>query len=951
MRREDLFNWLPRWTIALVIIVTLLGSTFSVVNADDQGTALIGPLRAGLFKRSSIRAGGLAYMGSLGGVATKSSDTELIIPIEQSVITGDDIAVAVATDPNANMVVSVHDAAGNTYVQIGDAVVNTGQLRTYLFVAYDVNSMPMNSEIIITATPAVTAHAAVAALFTGLANSDPLDLMSSTTGTSTAPSSGATSTTMQSDELLIGLIGTEGPQDDDPGIWGDLFTDGPRQGTTGGGDDTNVTISMGYRIVSEIGSYATSKSGITERDWTALIATFKADLTPDRPAIYTTGTPLSDFTILPGGISEEQSYSVSGDGLAGAITITAPADFEISLTSGSDFTSTIDLQPTSGVVPETPIYVRFNRANEGTSSGFLVHESSGATPRSIPVSGISAPLNPVEFNIMLARPTDESITANILSDYDVEFYIEHGTTSGSYSDQTSTFTANADEPIEFVIDGLFPNARNFYRIVYRKTGVTEWNTDAEHSFITQRETGSTFTFTIIADSHLGQYGGQDPDELALYEQTLQNVLSDSPDFHIDLGDTFAMDPSPLGTGMTLDEAMTAYYIQRPYLGVLTDTISHFQVLGNHENEEGWNFDDEFTAPDQSLAIVGMTARKYYIPVPIPDDFYTGNTDPLDEPIGGDTYHEDYYAWEWGDALFVVLDPFHYSLTWPDDFGEGYGGEGQDGEVSGDRWDWSLGIEQYLWLKDTLENSNAKYKFVFSHHVTGGSTPYARGGISAAPYFEWGGLNADGTWGWDDERPAAEGWDVPIHQLMVANGVDMFLHGHDHIYSYEELDGIVYLECPKPDDAGYDWEPYGYGYTEGLYPDGLNIQNSGHIRVMVSPENVTVDYVRAYLPGDGENGEVAHSFDIPSIEPETILGDVNQNGLSNSLDALIILKGDVGLDITSYCPMNCGDVNGDGFVNSTDALLVLKYDVGLSVAFPVGEPGCPSTITQPPGCEN
>jgi L-fucose mutarotase/ribose pyranase (RbsD/FucU family) len=88
-------------------------------------------------------------------VVTKSSDTELTIPIQQPVITGDDIVIAVATDPNANMVVNVEDAAGNSYEQIGDAVVNVGQLRTYLFVAYDVNSMPMSSEIIITATPAV----------------------------------------------------------------------------------------------------------------------------------------------------------------------------------------------------------------------------------------------------------------------------------------------------------------------------------------------------------------------------------------------------------------------------------------------------------------------------------------------------------------------------------------------------------------------------------------------------------------------------------------------------------------------------------------------------------------------------------------------------------------------------------------------------------------------------
>ncbi len=80
-----------------------------------------------------------------------------------------------------------------------------------------------------------------------------------------------------------------------------------------------------------------------------------------------------------------------------------------------------------------------------------------------------------------------------------------------------------------------------------------------------------------------------------------------------------------------------------------------------------------------------------------------------------------------------------------------------------------------------------------------------------------------------------------------------------------------------------------------------------------------------------------------------LGGVNDDGVVDSTDALIILTADVGLDTTLFCPMNCGDVNADGFVDSTDALIVLTYDVGLSVPFPVGTGACPASITQPPGC--
>jgi hypothetical protein len=80
-----------------------------------------------------------------------------------------------------------------------------------------------------------------------------------------------------------------------------------------------------------------------------------------------------------------------------------------------------------------------------------------------------------------------------------------------------------------------------------------------------------------------------------------------------------------------------------------------------------------------------------------------------------------------------------------------------------------------------------------------------------------------------------------------------------------------------------------------------------------------------------------------------LGDVNRDGSVNSTDALIILSCDAGIDTSGFCPMNCGDVNGDGLVNSTDALIILSFDAGIEVPYPVGEPGCPSSVTPCPGC--
>ena len=60
------------------------------------------------------------------------------------------------------------------------------------------------------------------------------------------------------------------------------------------------------------------------------------EITYTDPTITTSGT-LTAFSSNPGVASAEQSYTVTGYNLTEGITVTAPADFEVSLTSGSGF--------------------------------------------------------------------------------------------------------------------------------------------------------------------------------------------------------------------------------------------------------------------------------------------------------------------------------------------------------------------------------------------------------------------------------------------------------------------------------------------------------------------------------------------------------------------------------------------------------------------------------------
>jgi len=264
----------------------------------------------------------------------------------------------------------------------------------------------------------------------------------------------------------------------------------------------------------------------------------------------------------------------------------------------------------------------------------------------------------------------------------------------------------------------------------------------------------------------------------------------------------------------------------------------FIALGNHEGESGWNLNG--TA--NNIAVWDAIERKKYFSNPAPNNFYTGDT-TNNQFIG---QRENYYAWQWGDAQFIVLDPYWYTSPKPD-------------SLHG--WRWTLGKTQYDWLKATLDNSTAKFKFVFAHQIIGGD-PDGRGGVEYADSYEWGGNNLDGTNGWATNRP---GWYKPIKDLLTEHRVNIFFHGHDHFFGKQEKDCLIYQESPQPSHPNFQNVNYAadYGYVTGQI-----LPQSGHIRVSVAPTGVKVDYVRAYLPQNENatrhNKDISASYFIGSI---------------------------------------------------------------------------------------
>lgn len=430
------------------------------------------------------------------------------------------------------------------------------------------------------------------------------------------------------------------------------------------------------------------------------------------------------------------------------------------------------------------------------------------------------------YDAILGRPTRDAVTLSLLAYQNLEVVVALGAAPGLYDRTLPARVLRPDEPAEILLAGLSPDTRYYYRVRSRPAGTTGgFAESAEYSFTTARPPGADFTFTISADSHLDF--GTDVD---VYKKSLANALAARPDFHVDLGDTFMTDKRN-----DYHEARPQYLAQRYYFGLLAPSAPLFLVLGNHDGEQpGKGGSDE-------MAVWSNGLRKKYFPNPEPNAFYTGNATPY--PRAG--LLQNYYAFEWGDALFVVLDPYWHSRQ-----------RGRDA----DNWGRTLGREQYEWLQRTLEHSRARFTFVFIHNLVGGESREGRGGAEAAAFFEWGGRDLDGRNTFAKNRP---GWAAPIHDLLVkrGGGVAVF-HGHDHLYVKQERDGIIYQLVPQPGHSRYDnlrsAEEYGY-------KSGIKQGASGILRVSVSPGQTLVEYVRAYPTaaedGAHRTGAVTQSYTI------------------------------------------------------------------------------------------
>lgn len=360
-----------------------------------------------------------------------------------------------------------------------------------------------------------------------------------------------------------------------------------------------------------------------------------------------TVTLTASNTTGPSSASQSVTVSQAGAGPSAAFTVEPSAPIPA---QPAAFTDTTTSSPTAwswnfgdgGTSSAQYPYHSYLAA--GTFTVTLTASNAGGSSTASEKVVVSAPAGGPSFDgsILLGSPEPTSIKANILSpDQSGELSIQYGTTSGVYNNTTSPAALAAGTPVTIALSNLTANTQYYYRVLLEPNAGGATGTAGEYTFHTARPAGSTFTFTVQADSHLDENSNLD-----VYRTALGNMAADGGDFHIDLGDTFMCEknsaPFTAIAQTAPNEAIVdaRYNYERSNFGILAPSSPLFLVNGNYEGEAGWLNDGTVN----NVAIWTVRARQNNFLNPVPDSFYNGDT--VVNPYVGQ--RASWYAWQWGD---------------------------------------------------------------------------------------------------------------------------------------------------------------------------------------------------------------------------------------------------------------------------------------------------------------
>ncbi|MCP4248645.1 MAG: hypothetical protein GY778_16490 [bacterium] len=464
----------------------------------------------------------------------------------------------------------------------------------------------------------------------------------------------------------------------------------------------------------------------------------------------------------------------------------------------------------------------------------------------------TAQVPPADLNGLLAaqeavfRPTASGCTVQWVPNGLVEARVLAGPERSGLTLVRELASADATE----VIVGGSPSDSDLYwQCQFRRPGDHDWIDRPVRRMHTARPAGTEFRVALIADSHINAVAS-----VATAAENLRRanaaVLADHPDFVVLLGDEACV--KKVSAAADANERWRSW---RGWFAELVGQIPSFLTIGNHEREHSFQpLPGRSKEIDTHLAQAGATiARKRYYLNPLPDTHPEGGENSAwagkRASEGNRSPLQNYFAWTWGDALFVVLDVQRYT--------------NEGGMKPGTPEEWSLGRAQLEWLEGTLASSGARWKFVMGHHVVGGWKWDASGMKPNTRY----------AYGRGGARYARVGEQARITEIMQCNGASFFLYGHDHVFSHQQAEGINFICCGRPTHwlKEVPWRSPGWQEAYGD-PDARDPHDFyaaiGYTRLTISPERVSVEYLRTGADlhhrenVSQQEGEVVYSFILP-----------------------------------------------------------------------------------------
>ena len=150
----------------------------------------------------------------------------------------------------------------------------------------------------------------------------------------------------------------------------------------------NKTIYIRLKQSSGAGTFNNESITITIPNSSVSKTITVSGIAPVYPTITNTAT-MTRFNAVINTNSAEQTFIVGGYTLTNNIVITAPTDYEISLTSGSGYASSLTLTQSGGNVSNTTIYLRLkSNATAGNYNENITLSSTGAINKTIALTGL-----------------------------------------------------------------------------------------------------------------------------------------------------------------------------------------------------------------------------------------------------------------------------------------------------------------------------------------------------------------------------------------------------------------------------------------------------------------------------------------------------------------------------------------------------------------------------------